>query len=679
MRLRDNDVGGLLWDRSIRRERAVSTRQHAPAKVLPPLPQTTWTPPIELPSLAGVKRLCIDVETRDPDLSILGPGVRRPNCYVVGLAVGTDDGRRWYLPTRHEGGGNLDEGLIWRWAREELNAFTGRVAGAKIDYDLDWLAENGVTFPHCAGFDDVQIAEPLLDEWRYEFSLNALAQDYFGERKVDAILNDAAAANGWTTEKQIKGNLWRLPASYAGAYAEGDVDLPLRILPLQMARIEAEGLSTIYSIESRLIPILVAMRRRGVPVNVNGAEEVRQGLVKRRDEYLAQVRHLAGPKAELLIPESLAPALRERGIQIPLTAGSKGKPETRKPSITKALFEKYAGDDLIDAIAGGRKINTIINTFLDGTILGQSINGRLHCEFKQLKDDGGGTIARIAAANPNLSTIPARDKEMSPLIRGLFPAEEGEQWQSSDESQIEFRLGAHFGIGPNAEEVRQKYRDDPDTDFHNLAAEMMGIDTSSSTERKRIKSIHFGKGYGARGPKLAYLMKCSVAEAEDFIAEYDRKIPFASKSFDAAQRWAEKHGYVTSILGRKQRFSLWVPRKKNWDNPERPLRYEDALAAYGPNIERYKTYAAWNRKLQSSNADIMKKGMVDGWEAGLCAPDALGPYLITIYDELDVSVPPTKRGDEAAKELDHIMANAVKLSVPVLVKSKRGRTWGECG
>ena len=48
------------------------------------------------------------------------------------------------------------------------------------------------------------------------------------------------------------------------------MDRPLRIIDLQLPRIEAEGLSEIYSVERRLIPILVRMRRRGVRVDVEG-------------------------------------------------------------------------------------------------------------------------------------------------------------------------------------------------------------------------------------------------------------------------------------------------------------------------------------------------------------------------------------------------------------------------
>ena len=639
-----------------------------------------WHPPAELPSLPRFGDLAVDVETKDTQIAELGPGVRRPGNYVVGLAVGTEDGRRWYFPVRHEGGGNLDERIVWAWAREELNAFRGTVVGAKLAYDLDWLAENGVTFPLVEAFDDVQIAEPLLDEWRYEFNLDALARDYLGQGKDEELLRKAANARGWKTDSQIKSNVWKLHSSHAGPYALADVDRPLRIIKLQREKLAAEELLPVWEIERRLVRPLVDMTRRGVRVDVAGAIRTREGLVRVRDRLLAEVRRLSSPKAELSIPESFTDALRANGHQIPKT------PKSGKDSITKGWLTARLGDPLCSAIYNGRKVQTLLSTFMDGTIIGSNVKGRIHCEWKQLKDDGGGTIARTASANPNLANIPSRDddradedlRDVAPLIRGLFLPEDGEDWGSADFSQIEYRLLAHFAVGPSAESVRRTYNEDPRTDYHKMCAEMAGIPPEDKKRRKYVKNLNFGKTYGARANKIGEMLGISKQEAQAFIDLYDAKLPFNKDTFDAAQKYAEKHGFVRSILRRRQRFLLWEPAKKNWDNPATPLRRAEAEKEYGPNIVRYHTYTALNKKMQSSNADIIKKAMVDGVDRGLTASDALGPYLLTIYDELNSSIPRTARGREAWRELhEDVMPNAIKLKVPVLVEAKTGRTWGE--
>ena len=683
MRLRDNDVG-IIWNRETgeglpARARSVRAAKVLDIRSLPPMPEANWFPPAELPTLPRTGELAVDVETKDPDLVALGPGVRRPGNYVVGLAIGTDDGRRWYFPVRHEGGGNLDEALVWRWAREELNAFRGTIVGAKLAYDLDWLAENGVTFPLVRYFDDVQIAEPLIDEWRYEFNLNALARDYLGERKTQGVLEQAAASRGWKTEKEIKGNLWRLPSAFVGAYAEGDVDLPLKIIKLQRKKIEEEELGTIWDVERRLVKPLIEMTRRGVRVDIAGTERVREDLLKIRDRLVADVRRFAGPAAEITIASSLAPALRERGHVVPLT------PKEKQPSVQKEWLLARLSDPLCAAIFNARKVSTLIGTFVEGNILGHHVNGRIHCEWKQLKGDDGGTIARTASANPNLANIPGRDedradedlREVAPLIRGLFLPDEGEDWGSADLSQIEYRLLAHFAVGPGAADVRRSYNEDPKTDYHKLCATLCGIDPEDKKRRKMVKGVNFARTYGAQAKKLASLLGVSRPEAEDFINLYDEKLPFNHATFDACQKYAEKHGFVRSIMRRRQRFLLWEPAKKDWDNPVTPLRREEAEKKWGARIVRYMTYAALNRKMQSSNADWIKKSMVDGVDAGLTAPGALGPYLSTIYDETNVSVPRTTRGREAWEALQIGMRDAIKLKVPVQVSGKLGETWGK--
>jgi DNA polymerase I-like protein with 3'-5' exonuclease and polymerase domains len=647
------------------------------------LPASSWSPP-ELPSLAGRRRIALDIETKDVELMAKGPGFRR-GARIVGVGIGVDGGSRMYFPVGHEGGGNLDERVVRDWAREELGSYTGEVVGANLGYDLDGLGTCwGVRIPARA-FHDVQVAEPLLDEWRDEYNLDALSRDYLGEGKDEGLLREAAAAYGIVGSTEIKRNMWRFPANLVGPYVESDLDRPLRIFPLQEEKLRNEGLWELYDgIERRLVPILARMRMRGVRISERNALVLRERLVGDLAERLAELRRMAGPRAEFNAPEVLGEALRERGIDVPQTK------KTDVPSITKPFLERHQKDPLAKLILDGRKIGTVINTFIDGQILGHAVAGRVHPTFKQSKDDDGGTIARFSGANPNLQFIPARDEELAPLVRGIFIPEEGEQWQRDDESQIEYRLLVHFAVGRGAEEARAKYNATPKTDYHKFVAEMLGVDPEDKVRRKRVKNTNFAKGYGAQAPKLADTFGCSVEEAEAFIKEYEEKLPFAKDTFDAAAKWAGRQGFVSSILGRKQRFPHWGPRGFKRHIPGRVFRSEaEAVQHYlregnkykgypVRGVERVNTYMGLNRKLQSSAADVVKKWMVDAEEAGVTADGALGPLLVTVHDELGSSVPRTKRGDEAGRELKRLGEVAVKLKVPMIVDSERGESWGDC-
>lgn len=651
---------------------AAKNHQHASFSA----PSSSWVPPAELPRLIGAKRISIDVETRDEQLTDLGPGVRRPDCYIAGIAIGRDDGGRWYLPIRHDGGDNLDPETVLAWARSELNNFDGEVVGTNINYDLDFLAQEGVTFAKTKRFRDIQVAEPLLDENRLQFGLEVLAQDYLKEGKHEELLMEAARAYGFgKTAKDLKTNLWRLPARYVGAYAESDVDLPLRILPLQEAELEKQGLTELFDLESRLTPVLLGMRRRGVRVDLNRAEQVREILIKERDKWLKAVRSYAGSCAELMAAESLAPALRSRGLHVPSTA------KTNKPSIAKTFFEQNRGDPLVDAIAAGRRCQTLISTFLDGHILGHHINGRIHTTFNQLKSDDGGTIARLSSSSPNLQNVPSRKNDIDDsmdfgedvvqLIRGIFLPEEGEQWARHDLSQIEYRYLTHFAVGPGSDEARAAYVNDPKTDFHKLCAKLAKIDPEDKSMRKKTKGTNFCKVYGGGAKKIAVTIGCSLQEAEAFIEMYDRELPFVKNTLEKASEWANKRGFVTTILNRRGRFPLWVPQQYGDSRPPKP--YDCAVAEYGQKIKRYMTYAALSRKLQGSAADHIKTALVKTHEAGITS--VLG-LLLTVHDENDYSMPNTEAAREALAEARNIMETCIQLKVPVLADQDIGADWG---
>ncbi len=249
-------------------------------------------------------------------------------------------------------------------------------------------------------------------------------------------------------------------------------------------------------------------------------------------------------------------------------------------------------------------------------------------------------------------------------------------------AQAEYRLQIHYARGTGSQEARQRYIDDPSTDYHKFCAEMLGADPEDKLIRKRIKNTNFAKSYGALAPKLALTFGCTVEEAQAFIKIYEEKLPFTKTTFDACQAVASQRGFIRSVLGRYARFPLWEPA----DNSRQKMQFRKkalpraaAEAAYGTLLVRAGTYKALNNLLQFSNADLVKKTMVDIWEAGLCQPDVLGPFLLQVHDELDYSVPKTKISDEASKEARRLMEVAVPLRVPMLVDAQRGANWGACG
>lgn len=614
-------------------------------------PASDWRPPSDPPRLDGCRAVAIDVETRDPDLKTKGPSTFRGGS-LVGIAVGTDDGRRFYLPMRHEGGDNLDPEEVLRWARRELGASRAVKVGHKLVYDLEWLASEGVDVP--GPHHDTMVADHLLDENARSFSLEAVGRRRVARGKVEADLTEAAKALGLTDPK---GEMWRLPARHVGPYAEGDVDLPLAIREAQAPLLEP--FREVLDVEMRVLPCLVAMRLRGVRVDVPAAENARVEISSRLGELEAELRDLTGLRIRPWSSEDLRKACDRLGIRYLRTASG-------RPSFVKDWL-KGQDHPMFRAVVEWRELDKLKGTFVEGSVLDHAVEGRVRSQFNQI----GARTGRFSSSNPDLQFIPSRDERWAPRVRGLFVAETGEVWERLDYSQLEFRLLAHYAMGRGAEDVRERYRTEPDVDFHRAVADMAGID------RKKAKTINFGLVYGMMIPKLARSLGLEIDEAEDLFGRYHEEVPFVKRTYEIASRRAGSRGYVHTLLGRRRRYDLWEPRGPGGGG--HPLPREEAEATWGSNLRRAFAHTALNSILQGGAADVVKVAMAETWESGVC--DVLGAPLLQVHDELDFSRPATRAGEEAIQEARRICAGVLadRLLVPLVVDRTSGGNWGECG
>lgn len=254
---------------------------------------------------------------------------------------------------------------------------------------------------------------------------------------------------------------------------------------------------------------------------------------------------------------------------------------------------------------------------------------------------------RFSSCNPNLQNIPSRHAVIGPLLRGLFIPEDGCVWRRQDYSQIEFRLLAHYAVGPRAEEVRERYRQDPRTDYHDVTQHMVRDMTGVALERKPAKNINFGFVYGMGKDKLIASLGVSRDLGERLYEAYFEALPFVRRTYKSAERLGKRRGYIRTVLHRRARFP----------NPD------DARKAL-------------NRLLQGGAADILKRAMRDMYRAGVLR--VLGAPHLTVHDELDWSDPQTPESAEAFAEAEHIMVSCVKLRVPLLLDVATGANWGEC-
>jgi DNA polymerase I-like protein with 3'-5' exonuclease and polymerase domains len=602
------------------------------------------------PALARMGAIAVDVETFDPQLKERGPGAHRDG-YIVGIAIGTEAGYRCYYPIAHEAGQNLPKEDVLSWLRRELTGDVPKI-GANLIYDLAFLSAAGVNVR--GPFYDVQVAEPLLDENRFTYSLDSLAQKYFGEHKVEQTLSDyMTQAFG----KKDKNAIWKVPSHIVAPYAAGDVDLPLRIFARQQIELKKRGrLWDLFVLESKLIPMLLAMQQRGVRVDLDQAEQLYKKLTKQQAETSNQIRDLTGIEIAPWNARNLAKVFDHLGLKYPCT------PKTEAPSFTKAWLEHHP-HPVTDSIRRVRHLDKLRETFIKG-ILEKHVNSRIYTQFHQLRSDSNGTVTgRMSSSLPNLQQIPVRSEE-GKQIREIFIPEEDQRWYQNDWSQVEYRLIVHYAASQNlsgAQAVVDKYRSDENADFHQIVAGMTGLD------RDEAKTVNFGLAYGEGAAKLCRSLGLSREEGEVLLKDYHRRAPFIRQLSHGCISIADRTGQIETLLGRIRRFNMWEIRHGNEIMYFRERR---------PGSRRAFTYAALNACIQGSAADIMKLAMVNIWESGVC--DVIGAPHLTVHDELDGSYYDDKTGREALRELKHLMETCVDLLVPLKVDADTGPNWGSC-
>jgi DNA polymerase I-like protein with 3'-5' exonuclease and polymerase domains len=623
------------------------------------MPSITWTAPDakDWPDFRRAGVISLDVETRDPNLMELGPGGARGDGYLVGVSLAAEGINPIYLPIAHAGGGNLDKEKVLGYLKEQLGTNVPKV-GANILYDLEWLYASGVSVAGPKW--DVQVADPLLDETQKSYSLESISRRRLGVGKDEGLLVEAAKA--WGVDP--KSGLWQLPAGYVGPYGEADALLPLRIFEQQKPLMEAEDLIPVFNLESRLIDVLLKMRFRGVPIDVDRVTRLRDKLKTEEEQLVAELRKMTTRSFEISNARELAKVFDDLGLPYDYTAKS------NEPSFTS---ESLSGTDhpFAQGLLKARRLHKARADFIEGGILKfLTPKNRVHPTFRATKSEDGGTgSGRFAGNKPNLQQIPAREYAYGPEIRSCYIPEDGCRWGALDYSQQEPRVTVHLAWLTEATRTlaapaADRYRSDPNTDYHSLVAELAGI------PRKPAKTLNLGAAYGMGKYKMGLkLAESGVPESEvDRIYNaYHSAVPYVKRLGELCMRAAQQRGYIKTLLGRRRHFNLYEPiQKRGGQNPPLPL---DEACQFWPNIPLQRAYChkALNAAVQGGSADMIKKAMVDLDDAGL------DMIHTTIHDELGISFETEKQ----LKDSVQCMLDCVKLEVPLKVDAEVGPSWGE--
>jgi DNA polymerase-1 len=583
-----------------------------------------WTAPIDLPSLDGISELPFDTETnglkwRDGD---------RP----IGLSFMLPNGKTFYLPWGHRGGGNLDEEAIRRWAQRELR--DKLLVGANIKFDVHMMRAWGVDLEdQGCRVTDIQHYAALLDDHRRKFSLDVLAKEFLGEEKVGKELDAKRMAD--------------YHAGTVAQRAEADVRQTWLIRQAMWPLLDAQELQKVRQLEDDVIFPTCEMERNAAPLD---RPLLKAWVRKSLDEYNALLMDISKEVGFQVNPDKNADWQRLfEKLKIPIIHFT----EAGRPSFTEEVL-KVIDNPIVQKVRRAGKIASLKSKFLDAYDAAATEDNLLQFSLHQLRSDEHGTVrGRYSSSDKNIQQVMNPENQIKAfgsddyLIRRLFipgPQLPGydtpAMFLSADAMQIEYRVMAHFA---GAQKILAAYADDPYTDFHELVLGLVKPYKPDMT-RKAAKNLNFAKIYGAGRDRIAASLGISRAESDKFVDTYDRLFPEVGALLKKAAALAEQRGYVKTISGRRARFT-----------------------------EKRFMHGALNAVIQGTAADVNKKKIVElhreRFWTGL-------KMRMTVHDEVCGDIP----DHDAAVRVREILnqQSYPELRVPILWDVKMGPNWADC-
>lgn len=394
-------------------------------------------------------------------------------------------------------------------------------------------------------------------------------------------------------------------------------------------------------IEMPLSVVLGEMEYQGIRVDKTVLKDMNEELDVRIKEISEKIYELAGEKFNISSPKQLGDILFIK-LQI-----GKGKKTRSGYSTDKAILEKYKDrHEIVPLVLEHRMLTKLQSTYvigLEGNVLE---DGKVHTIYTQTLTRTG----RLSSIEPNLQNIPIRTT-YGKLIRKAFIPEENCILLSSDYSQIELRVFAHFSKVPNWIEAFKN-----DMDIHTRTAmDIFGVEEKDVTSlmRRQAKAVNFGILYGISSYGLSGDLGISVKEAKEFIDKYFETYSGTKVYMDSVVKDAYEKGYVTTIMNRKRRI--------------------DELNNTNYMIRQQGERMALNTPIQGSSADILKKAMIDIYNE-FKEKNIKSKMILQVHDELIFNV--LKEEEKEVTEIvDRCMDNAYKLEVPLKVDIETGINW----
>ena len=406
-----------------------------------------------------------------------------------------------------------------------------------------------------------------------------------------------------------------------------------------IARLKEEGLFALYeNVERPLALVLERMEEEGVPLKKEVLKKLGDAFAYSRDKAEEKVDQAAGgEKVNLNSPKQIAGLLFDR----------LGLPNIKKGSTSVDVLKELAKSyPIAEDILTYRKYAKLVSTYVEGLLPHLAEDGKIHTYFNQALTATG----RLSSSEPNLQNIASKDEEGS-LVKEAFLYEDGSYFLSLDYSQIELRVLASMSGSKAYIETFER-----GIDVHEeTARRIFHVESPTHLERRKAKAVNFAVVYGSTAFGLSEQIGCSPSEASALVNDFYEHYPEVKSYLDGAVEFAIKHGYCTTMFGRR--------------------RYLPDLHSPKFQLKEAARRQAMNAPIQGTAADIIKMAMLKV-DSLLKEGGYRTKMVLQIHDELIFKVPEDEK-EAVYPLLKKAMEGAASLKVPLVVAGGYGKTWKE--
>ncbi len=553
---------------------------------------------------------------------------------LVGISLSITPGKAWYLPVGHSSGNPLPiEKVIDKLKPLLENSKLPKVAH-NGKYDMTVLQKYKINVQNLSF--DTMIAAYLLGE--KSLGLKPLAFSKLGIEMTP--INNLIGSGA----KQISMAWVDIPK--VAEYACTDADMTIRLSKLLEKELRAQELWKLFAeVEMPLLPVLLCMETNGVALDTAKLREMSWNMSERMAKLENEIYKDVGHAFNINSTQQLGQILYEE-LKLPKTRKTKSGYST-EASVLEALKGAHP---VIELLLEYRQLAKLKSTYIDALpALIDPDTGRVHTSFNQT----GTVTGRLSSSDPNLQNIPIRTEEGKQVRKAFIAEKETSLLLAADYSQIDLRALAH--LSHDSRLVAAFLQGE---DIHAAtASQVFGVPPSEVTRdmRRLAKTVNFGVIYGMSEYGLEQATELSREQAAQFIKSYFEKYSGVREYLDRTKKEAVKNGYVQTLLGRRR----YIPEIKS---PNAQVR----MAA-----ERM----AINMPVQGTSADIIKVAMIQ-LQHEMDRQGLEAKMILQVHDELLFELPHEE--ERKLRELVlEIMPTAIKLSVPVKVDIKTGKSWGD--